>query len=361
MTVCKTRKGFGLSAKFLSEKLLTREIARVIGGRKVRCAVAYWGNGAMEHLFAPAGLPIDAEIICDLLSGSTNPAELVKMGAPRNPNLRHAADFHAKVYISDRGAVICSANASQNGIGFDQPAGLVEAGIFVQPDTEAYAEASAWFGRTWGSANVVDEDALEKAETAWNNRPRGRGTRLKLAISPNAPSLLGAVIDDQGSFEDIGFVFTVSEAKLGEREAAVDALERDDNAREDRLISPEERRRLRNWNQDDLYTGWSKQDVGVWPLHFVGIHRYRGKLTYSFYKRAQVTSITPTAERCGVVFGERLEWLSTLAGQLHTAEAMLETDAVLLDRLFAYCKQQDRWLYKDSERLIEMIRNVVGA
>jgi len=349
-----------LSAKFLSEKLLTPEIASVLGGRKVRCAVAYWGIGAMEHLFAPAGLPVDAEIACDLLSGSTNPAELVKMGAPGNPNIKHVEDFHAKVYISDRGAVICSANASQNGIGFGQSAALVEAGIFVRPDTDAYADASAWFERIWGSANAVDQNALEKATTAWNNRFRGKRTRLKLAVSPGAPSLLSAVTDDEASFEDIGFVFTTDAADLGERDAAVDALERDDNAREHGLISPEERLKLRNWNQDDLYTGWSKQDIGVWPLHFVGIHRYRGKLTYSFYKRAQVTSITPTDESRGVVFGDRLEWLGTLTSQQHDAESMLETDAALLDRLFAYCKQQNRWLYKDSERLIEMIRNAMG-
>ena len=38
-----------MSTEFLSEKRLAREIANVVGGGKVRCAVAYWGTGAVKH------------------------------------------------------------------------------------------------------------------------------------------------------------------------------------------------------------------------------------------------------------------------------------------------------------------------
>ena len=77
--------------------------------------------------------------------GGTSPKALVALGATKNKQLRHVPDLHAKVYISDRGVVVGSANASSNGIGFDADPGLIEAGMLLRPDDAGFAEAAAWF------------------------------------------------------------------------------------------------------------------------------------------------------------------------------------------------------------------------
>lgn len=51
---------------------------------------------------------------------ATTQAALIALGAPHNERLLHLDGLHAKVYLSRRGAVVCSANASSNGIGFGE-------------------------------------------------------------------------------------------------------------------------------------------------------------------------------------------------------------------------------------------------
>ena len=106
-------------ALFLTDRDLATVIKNVLGGSDVRCAVAFWGRG-IEALF-PQTTVNQPRIICDVVLGGTSPDVLRALGAPRNDFLRHIPRLHAKVYISDRGAIVGSANASQNGIGLDGP------------------------------------------------------------------------------------------------------------------------------------------------------------------------------------------------------------------------------------------------
>ena len=131
-------------AGFLTGAELAEAIRDVLSGADVRCAVAYWGGG-IEKAFPTSDGPPAARIICDVTRGGTSPKALVTMGAPRNKDLRHVPDLHAKVYISDLGAVVGSANASDNGIGFNAAPGLIEAGVLLRPDEESFAEAAEWF------------------------------------------------------------------------------------------------------------------------------------------------------------------------------------------------------------------------
>ena len=68
-----------------------------------RCAVAFWGSGAVEQLFG-SWLHEAAQIRRDIPMGATNPDELRNLGAPSNPCLKHLERLHGKVYISERGA-----------------------------------------------------------------------------------------------------------------------------------------------------------------------------------------------------------------------------------------------------------------
>ncbi len=89
--------------RFLDDGLLGPAIRDLLQGADLRCAVAFWGNGAVKSLFPDAHVPSSSRIICDISMGGANPHELKALGAPDNPNLFHLKGLHAKVYISDRG------------------------------------------------------------------------------------------------------------------------------------------------------------------------------------------------------------------------------------------------------------------
>ena len=343
-----------MPAIFLDDENLGAAIAEIARGADLRCAVAFWGAGAVEHLFPAGEVPGDARVICDLSMGSSNPDELRAMGAPTNRRLKHLAGLHAKVYISRRGAIICSANASNNGIGFRDVAGLVEAGVLLVPETSGYAKAVAWFKRIWRRSAPVDPATLAKATEAWDRRPRWSISRA-FPIAEGPPSLLRTVAANPSRYRGIGFVFTNGRADEEERDEAATALQRQDDLRAEKLLGRAERRKLNNWNVGDLFTGWSEQDLDAWPRRFVCIHRPRARASYWFYQRAHEIVL---GEDRGVVFAERPRGLRAELGFEHGREAMLATDTPLLERLFAHCEEQGHWLCEDGERLARLIEQV---
>lgn len=152
-------------AEFLTDEALTEAIRYVVGGKGVKCAVAFWGNHGFFEAEALGGVTKDWQIICDIQMGGTSRDALEKLGAPTEPNLKFRNGLHAKVYISDRGVVVGSANASAGGLGFDgKPARLLEAATFYEPNSEAGLEALQWFERIFEDANEVDDAALREAE-----------------------------------------------------------------------------------------------------------------------------------------------------------------------------------------------------
>ena len=111
------------SSKEIRDAVNSLFAAPVNGERRV-ALVAYIGAQASQFLPDPKGL----EIICALEPGATSARalELLKNNGAR---IRQSNRLHMKVYFSSaRGAVICSANASSNGL---SGAGLKEAGVLV--------------------------------------------------------------------------------------------------------------------------------------------------------------------------------------------------------------------------------------
>ena len=347
-----------MTTTFLDDKRLGGAIAEIMRGNDVRCVVAFWGTGAVKHLFPSDGLPADGRIVCDLSIGATNPEELSAMGAPSNRRLKHVERLHAKVYISDRGAIVCSANASDNGIGFVDVAGLVEAGMLVTPKSAAFGQVESWFKRVWRRAKAIDKPALDRATEAWNRRPRGQGFGRPFPIAQGVPSLLATVAADSERYAGIGFVFTNGRADEEERDEACEALERRDDERREKLLSRDERRKLARWNVGDLFTGWSEKDLDTWPRRFVCIHRPARRASYWFYQRVHDVML---ADDRGVIFAERPKGLRAQLGFEHGREAMLGNDAPLLERIFAYSKQQGHWLCKDGDSLLQLIDRVEAA
>ena len=152
--------------------------------------------------------------------GGSNPQELKSLGAPTNPRIKHLRGLHAKVYLSDKGLITSSANASNNGIGFLAVAKLVEAGSFHSPQSEAFRSAVRWFENIWNCASVVDEFALDQAEKAWERKTHIAGP-LNNGITSNPRSLFDAVANDRARFRGVGFVFTTGNATVEDRDKAV--------------------------------------------------------------------------------------------------------------------------------------------
>ncbi|MCC5958737.1 MAG: phospholipase D family protein [Rhodobacteraceae bacterium] len=162
--------------EFLQGAVLSQKIREVVKGKNARCAVAFWGKDAEKELFGPGPLEwSNVQIVCDLSMGGTNPATLRALGAPDNPNIRYLDGLHAKVFMSDLGAVVGSANASNNGIGFmGGNAQLLEAGTYFGPDSDSCRTISDWFDDlSKRKSKRIDSTALNAAQLAWNSRRKG--------------------------------------------------------------------------------------------------------------------------------------------------------------------------------------------
>ena len=243
---------------FVAGSDLSEKVRELLSGTNVRCAVAFWGDGAANLLeeCSPNNLQ-NAKIVCDVSMGGTFPPELKKLGAPKNDKLRHVERLHAKVYLSDAGAVVASANFSSNGIGFSEKgqAKLIEAGTFYSYEDTAWRDISLWFDRLYEEAKQVDVDALARAYRGWS-------PPLGSAGNPNADqpvSLLNLVRSNPQALGQIGFVFVSSSnsARDVERARKAAALSHGNKAEE-----------FPQWPAGDMFLNWDKSDVSRWPATF---------------------------------------------------------------------------------------------
>ena len=343
-----------MTTKFLNEASLGPEIVKLLKGDNIRCAVAFWGDGAFQKLFS-AGEFSKARIICDISLGGTNPRELRNLGAPNNTNLKQLQNLHAKVYISHAGAIVCSANASNNGIGFRNSAGLVEAGIHVSTSSDAYRDLVNWYEQIWKRAKLVDAAALEKATETWSKRQRGHVAINAISIPEGVPSLLRTVVEHPEHFRGVGFVFTTGDADEADRDAAADRLQDADDEREVQLLSDEARNALTAWPMGHLFTDWSKEDLSAWPERFVCIHKPGNRVSYWFYKREHLIYLEA---RGGVVFATRPKGMRAELGFASGNNAMLANDRDLLFRIFEHCEQHGHWLCENGESLARLVADV---
>lgn len=199
--------------EFLIEAGLSDKVRHVCAGANVRCAVAFWGTGAAASLF-PQGLEA-ATLVCDISMRGTPKAALLEMGAPANPKLLVRDGLHAKIYVSDRGAVIGSANASDNGLGLVPGASgrLVEAGIFCPVGLPAYHAAAAAVDRLIRAATTVNAEDVARAP----DRSRELQPTLSAADLRRLP-LLEAFQEAPSAFADLS-VAVVSDDDLDEEKA----------------------------------------------------------------------------------------------------------------------------------------------
>lgn len=280
-------------ARFLDDRQVGKAIREIVAGQNVRCAVAFWGDGALNALFGTKRRARKARIICDLTMGGTNPEELVLLGAPHNPDLMHVRGLHAKIYLSDRGLVVASANASNRGIGFVETATLTECGTLHRPGTHPYRDAGKWFKRLWEKkAQRVDQKSLDDARRAWARRPRHGEPGA--SISRAGSTLLRRIAADPITYRGIGVVFTTGDADQKDVDEASATTIAADDALPQPKLSANDRARLRNWNKAHLFTGWSDAEASAWPRMFLCAHRgVRGAVRYWCYEHFADARLEP--------------------------------------------------------------------
>jgi hypothetical protein len=239
-------------ARFIAGSDLADAIREVLGGNNVRCAVAFWGTGAEALLDQATG--DQPRIICDVTLGGTSPNALRALGAPENDRLRYVPSLHAKVYISDRGAIVGSANASQNGVGLDGPPSLIESGVLVSPDNDTFGQAVIWFETQWKASKKVDTSALDLATKRFRpgRTPGSRTVRLG--------SLLDLIAADPDRFSDVSIVLVKTPTSHTERNQARKAV---------RAAHPDETQTIDALPDNGMFIGWKKRDLNRWRRTFI--------------------------------------------------------------------------------------------
>ena len=141
-------------------------------------AVAFWGTGAAEEL----GLLTckkEPKIVCNLLSGGTNPRAITEIQDALKERfgdqfeIRHNSRLHAKTYLSPKGVIIGSSNASANGLSMEgrECSGWIETNVY-SPDTTLISETQKWFDELWHSRETkfITKDEIEQATVLWDQR-----------------------------------------------------------------------------------------------------------------------------------------------------------------------------------------------
>jgi len=251
-------------AKFLTGTKLSSKIQEICQSDNVRCIVAFWGDGAKKYLFGDT-VQEGTKIICDLSMGATNPAELREMGAPDGEKIRHVPGLHSKVYMSDAGIVISSANASNNALRFEaSKSGHLEAGVFHRRDSKVFKQSKKWFSGIWKNAKRVDDSALENAETEWNIRKWARNIAHPVPTSVGKTTLFQMISAHPEAFNGIKFLFSDA---LADRKTVAAGL---------KTVNGEEPSPAEIDNQrKGAFEGW-EWSLEKWPERFICIYRSRG-------------------------------------------------------------------------------------
>lgn len=339
--------------KFLDHRDLGPAIKAVVNAPNLRCAVAFWGDGAMKALFKSSPPPTGSRILCDLTLGGTNPKELRALGAPCS-GIRHTPRLHAKVYISDGGVIVGSANSSDNGVGFTGVAGLIEAGTFHGSTSSVHRQASAWFEALWAESSEVNEAALAKAQLAWDRRPRDQSKESAEPLEPR--SLFSLVAADPTKFRGVGFAFTSGRATKADRDKAVELVVAEDRKRPVRLLSKVAEKALAEWPVGDVFSGWGADDIRAWPQLFICGHVNRaGSFSYWFYQRDHAVIIEDDE---GMVLASRPKGLRKLLGFSHSAGVMADVDRHAAAKVFGHIAENGHQLYESGEKLAELLRQL---
>ena len=165
--------------------------------KDVRLAVAFWGDGAADALGIDEGFGAKFRIVCNLMSGGTNPNEIRRLQG-RGAEVRQLNDLHAKIGVTDDLSFLGSSNMSANGLGDEgYGASWREANIVYR---NARPEIEKIFEEFWQDSTEINEADLKNAEAAWAARRKGNAVasvgvakRSLLDVLRTSPEYLDAL------------------------------------------------------------------------------------------------------------------------------------------------------------------------
>jgi hypothetical protein len=185
--------------KILNGCELSKHLKKALSTAKTaRFAVAFWGSGASEILGIKAKSNVKFKIVCNLLSGGTNPKEIRKM-MDYDVEVRQLNDLHAKLGIIDNVSFLGSSNISTNGLGGDSGnAKWREANAVYD---SAKQEIVEMFETFWDCAKAISDDDLKNADKAWNKRIRANAEINLNTVKDN--SLIKALRSNPKEFDNL--------------------------------------------------------------------------------------------------------------------------------------------------------------
>jgi hypothetical protein len=186
---------------FLYGRALSKKVDELLS-ENCTCIVSYIGQGT-THKIRKINKIKKIKIICNFKSNGTNPyevEELIKYLG--NEKVKQMDSFHAKVYFSESGAVICSANLSTNGLElFNEPANQLEAGIFVENNGPEYNDVLKWYKSLSEKLRKITPQKIKERQRLYNpNRGyQSKVTKLTVKEFLNNPDKFGLFFCCNGS------------------------------------------------------------------------------------------------------------------------------------------------------------------
>ncbi len=191
---------------------------------RLRCAVAFWGPSLAKLAFDRK-----AEVVLDISMGGTSRNALKAFGLRKKklPNAKSRVTvldkLHAKIFIGEQLAIIGSANASRNALGFDgRVPALLEAGVVIDRDEDpkAYARLERLFAKYRGLSRPIVPEDLDRAVRA----PTNPAARDHSASSETAAlSIFNSLLARPESFKESSYIFADDNIEKSELKKAEDA------------------------------------------------------------------------------------------------------------------------------------------
>lgn len=134
---------------------------------EINLAVAFWGGNAAKELGLVQGR--NARVICNLMSGGTNPGVIREL-QENGIEVRKHATLHSKMGVVGEGlSFVGSSNMSANGLGFEgsEQSGWEETNVVFD---HADSDLSARFEELWSQSTSISAADLDAAYERWSLR-----------------------------------------------------------------------------------------------------------------------------------------------------------------------------------------------
>lgn len=285
--------------QFLDGREAERKVRLLLRScRWARVAVSYWGDGACSRLGLGEVAHKDIVVSCDVRSGGCNSTEVRLLQSIFGHKRVLTRDrLHAKVWLTDIGAVLGSSNASSNGFGTEgrAAAGLIEANVFLGPeDQEALSEIKDWYeAKVWSASREIDDGDLQEGDRQRDKRVKGSRT--------SSVSVLDALKNNRKAYAGRNFYVWIYPFEDPPKHA------------EERFLEEASRRSIRGldyWTDAELPPGSFviEFDSSRNKIEYEGSFRVLDRKHIVRYKRGSLLLCEPARTILGATLGSPTDW-----------------------------------------------------